>query len=145
MQWLRCSCVLLATLAFAGDADISGTWKVDFTVARDQRPKVPVDFVFDLKSDAGKLTGMAHMRGWPGDAPITNGTVEGSRVRFTVIGKLPFSAGRPGAMESGYPKMTFTGTVHDREIQLTLQWDSIMTTGEERRGQAWDLHGKRTE
>ena len=51
---------------------------------------------------ASKVTGMAHVAAWPGDAEISNGKMDGDRVTFTVIGKLPWTAGSGGVTTSGF-------------------------------------------
>src|SRR5882672_5118033 len=72
------SVVLLATLALSASAnDISGTWKVWFVGPIDERPKMVSEMTFDLTVDGDKVTGMAHMANWPGDAPISEGKIDG--------------------------------------------------------------------
>ena len=117
---------VLATSAFA--SDINGTWKVWFTGPKGSRPKMVSEMTFDLKAEGDKVTGMAHMAKWPGDAPISEGRIDGDRVAFTVIGKKPWEAGPP--LSSGYPKLVFTGTLKGDETEITLRWGSVMISGE---------------
>jgi hypothetical protein len=142
MKFLCYALVLLASLGLAAsDSDVAGTWKAEFTCPRDERPKVPATIVFDLKADGKKLTGMAHMAPWPGDAPLSDGTIEGDRVHFTVVGKLP--SGVNGERVTGYPNMVFSGTVHGKEMTLTLQWGSILVNGEKQPGHTYPMLGKK--
>lgn len=65
--------------------------------------------------------------------PNSEGTVEGERISFVVLGQLPSS--------DGYPRMRFTGTVHGDEIQLTM----ILFYSDERTGKTFqsEFQGKR--
>jgi hypothetical protein len=57
--------------------------------------------------------GSAHVGfGWPGTAPISEGTIDGDHVSFLVLGQSPSS--------DGYPKMRFSGEVHRDELKLTM-------------------------
>ena len=50
--------------------------------------------------------------------------MEGSRgiTPLTMSGHLPFQAGRPGAMVTGYPKLCFTGIRNGDEMKIDLLW-----------------------
>ncbi|HEV2444822.1 MAG TPA: hypothetical protein VGS58_02830, partial [Candidatus Sulfopaludibacter sp.] len=105
-------------------------------------PKMVSEMVFQLKVEDGRVTGMAHMSDWPGDAPVFAGWVEGDRVRFTVIGRQPWWAYSGGAVTIGYPKLEFTGTIHGNEMDLTLVWGSVKLIGQDEPGfQLLEMHG----
>jgi hypothetical protein len=87
------------------------------------------EIVFDLKAKGDTLTGMAHMRNWPGDAPISDGKIDGNRISFTVIGKHPWKSGGEGWRSSGYPRLKFTGAIRGNKVKFRLSWDSILIYG----------------
>ena len=144
MKWMRFAFVLSA-VAFLNAAanDFNGTWKAVFTGPMGERPKMVSEMVFNFKVDGSKVTGMAHMAAWPGDAPVTDGKIDGDRITFTVIGKSPWTASYNGVTTSGYPKLVFDGSLKGGEIDLKLNWGSILTTGEERGGHELDMKAKR--
>ena len=73
-----------------------GNWKAWFVNLNDsQRPHMIKDISFDFRADGKQLKGTAHLDNWPGDAPITDGTMEDYRVSFTVIGTRASSTGLP--------------------------------------------------
>jgi hypothetical protein len=80
---------------------------------------------FEIQQQGNKLTGMAHVGNWPGDAPITDGKIEGGQFSFTVVGDSPWRS-NAGV---GYPKLEFSGTMDGDEMTLTLKWGSIMAAG----------------
>jgi hypothetical protein len=122
--------LLLTALSAAAHAvDICGTWKAVFTGPQGERPKMVSEMTFKLTVEGNRLTGDAHMAAWPGDGPLLDGVVDGDRFRFTVIGKSPWKAGGPQGSASGFPKLTFTGTVQDNRMEITLLWDSVMLYG----------------
>jgi hypothetical protein len=141
MKWIRFAFVLsVAAFLNAAANDFSGAWKAVFTGPMGERPKMVSEMVFDFKVDGNEVTGMAHMSDWPGDAPITTGKIDGDHITFTVIGKSPWeSRSISGVVTSGYPKLVFDGTLKGDEIDLKLNWGSIMTTGEERSGDEMDM------
>jgi hypothetical protein len=103
-------CALLLTTA-ASAAEIAGNWKVEF-VRGAANPKI-YGAEFEFRVIGNKLAGKAHIgKGWPGVAPITKGTVEDNHISFTVVGESPSSA--------GHPKMRFSGTIHEDDIELTM-------------------------
>jgi hypothetical protein len=75
-----------------------------------------------VNSEGKALTGTVHAADWPGDAAISDGTIEGDRVSFQMVGHLPFQAGRPGAMVTGYPKLCFSGVRHEDAMKIELLW-----------------------
>lgn len=141
--------LLLAAMALGAPAadiaaDINGIWKAVFTGPLGERPKMVSEMIFDLHAAGNKLTGKAHMGDWPGDAPVIEGKIEGDRFSFTAIGSSPWRAGGPMGQASGLPKLTFTGTVQGREMQLTLVWDSVMLYGNPGKAQELEMKGKKT-
>ena len=124
------SILLLTALSTAAHAsDINGTWKAVFTGPQGERPKMVSEMTFKLIVEGNRLTGDAHIAAWPGDGPLLDGVVDGDRIRFTVIGKSPWKSSGPQGSASGFPKLTFTGTVQDNVMQITLLWDSVMIYG----------------
>jgi len=122
--------LLVATLALsASAAEITGKWKAVFLGPSDEWPKTVSTIVFDIEADGNNFTGMAHVGSWPGDAPISDGTIEGDRVSFTVIGNSPWRARSRQGESSGYPSLRFTGTISGREMNLRLLWGSVVIYG----------------
>lgn len=108
MRVLLCALLLAAG---ASAADVAGTWKVEFASGVANPKIAAAEFEFVVVGN--KLAGKAHIgKGWPGAAPITKGTVEDNHISFVVVGESPSSAGPP--------KMKFSGTVHEDEIELTM-------------------------
>ena len=93
--------MVLALVAAA--ADISGTWKADFTTpdgtARSN--------TFTFKVDGAKLTGS--VSGGQDETPITNGKISGDDVSFT--------ADRP------FGTFTYVGKVSGDEIKLKVTFN----------------------
>ena len=106
--------ILLASLTLtASPADIAGTWKLRFAGPIQTAPKTIGSMVLDLKVDGTVVTGTAHIGSWPGDAPITDGKIEGDRITFTATGHLTST--------TGIPTCLFEATVHGDEMLLTLR------------------------
>jgi hypothetical protein len=121
MKILGWAVIISSTLAFAGSPNdvannVTGTWKAVF-LNPESEPKSCAAMVLNLEANGEKLTGMAHAGSWPGDAPITNGKIDGDRISFTVIGRLPSS--------TGIPKMTFTGTLSGKLVDLTMVFEGL--------------------
>jgi hypothetical protein len=93
---------LLALLLFAAltafGADVAGKWKATY-----QSQDGPRDVTFVFQVHDGKLSGTA--TGPHGETPITEGTVEGDKINFTV------------ATDSF--KAVLTGTVSGDEMKLS--------------------------
>jgi hypothetical protein len=103
--------VMLALVSVADPPNIDGHWTVRYVggVAW----KTIADAEFEFKADGDSLTGMAIVgQGYPGEAPISNGRIEGDHISFRVYGKQPSS--------SGFPKMDFVGSIHGDVIELTM-------------------------
>jgi hypothetical protein len=90
--------LLLLTALLAFGADVAGKWKASI-----EGQNGPREVTFTFQVTDGKLTGTA--TGSQGEAPITEGKVEGDKVSFTV--------------ESGQFKAVLTGTVSGDDLKLT--------------------------
>lgn len=157
MKFLRCALILWLTLALNASAnDIDGTWKAVFVGPMDQRPKMVSEMVFDLRTTISKrrigaltvvggkqFTGMAHMANWPGDAPISEGRIEGNRISFTAVGRMPWESNEQGGASSGYPRLRFNGTIHRNDMKLTLIWDSVLIYGKMPDSSKLEMVGKK--
>jgi hypothetical protein len=109
LLWVLFLLAGVAANAFADD--IAGSWKVAFV--RGVAWQTIGDAEFEFKVEGNKLSGAAHIGvGWPGTAPISEGTIDSHRISFLVLGQQPSS--------DGYPKMRLEGTVHGGELQLTM-------------------------
>jgi hypothetical protein len=89
---------LLAVGALA--ADVTGKW-----VGKIETPNGSRDVTYTLKQDGDKLTGSVPGRN--GETPISEGTVKGDDVTFTVV--------------RGERKTTYTGKVMGSELKLKYQ------------------------
>jgi hypothetical protein len=137
---------LMGTLSLSAFAtDISGTWKAVFLAPPETRPKTVGSIVFQIKTDGNTLTGMAHVGSWPGDAAISSGRIEGDRISFVVTNDKAWRSSGPQGSASGYPRLTFTGTINGNEMTLSLLWDSIMIYGNPPPSQQWEMAGKKTD
>jgi hypothetical protein len=103
--------LLVGLAASAAANDLAGSWHVVFVGGVAWQTIGAA--AFDFKIDGDKLSGTAHVGvGWPGTAPISEGTIDGDRISFLVLGQQPSS--------DGYPKMRFVGAVHGDELQLAM-------------------------
>src|ERR1700761_2117905 len=71
---------LLSVALAASAADISGKWSSEF-----ESQVGHLKYVFDLKSDSGRITGTAHRESAESksDAEIQNGKIDGNNVSFS--------------------------------------------------------------
>jgi hypothetical protein len=123
MKPLRIAAVLLSILAanVTAQSTVAGVWRTVVIPGQplDRQPKMFGEVLLDLKVEDGTLTGTARMGdGWPGRAPIQDGKVDGNRFSFTWTGTVPSSGGHPPS--SGYPHLTFTGTIDDDQMKLSM-------------------------
>jgi hypothetical protein len=136
--------ILLATLAVnASPNDLDGTWRAVFVGPMGPQPKMVSEMVFNLKVSGKQLTGMAHMASWPGDAPISDGKIDGDHISFVTVGKLPWASSGQGGASSGYPRLKLDGTIHGNDMKLTLIWDSVMIYGEQPESSKLEMEGKK--
>ena len=110
--------------------DMDGIWKAVFTGPLGEQPKMVSEIFFDLISNGDSLTGTVHAASWPGDGEVSDGKIDGDRATLTMIGHLPFQAGRAGAMVTGYPKLCFTGIRHGNGMNLDLLWTEAQSSCE---------------
>jgi hypothetical protein len=96
--------VLAATLV-AQAADISGKWTAQVP-GRDGQTR---ETTFTLKAEGEKLTGTTSGRN--GDVPITDGTIKGDAIAFTVVMNF----------QGTDVKILYKGTVAGEEIKFTRQ------------------------
>lgn len=123
MKCIRLVLLLSAAISLHAAAnDFTGAWKAVFTGPVGERPKTQSEWVFNLTADSSQVTGVAHMGAWPGDAPISNGKIDGGHITFTVIGKVPYRATNGVVVTTGYPKLVFDGVLKGGEIDLKLNW-----------------------
>ncbi len=99
---------VLALGAFA--ADVTGKW-----VGKVETPNGSRDVTYTLKQDGDKLTGSVPGRN--GETPISDGTVKGDDVMFTVTRgerKTAYS----GKVTGGEMKLKYQQQGQDRELTL---------------------------
>jgi hypothetical protein len=110
---MRSRVILMLTAIFAifttglFAADVNGKWTAEVP-ARNGEKRVQT---FNLKADGDKLTGTVATP--MGERPITDGTVKGDEISFTV--EMP---GRNGGEAR---KMTYVGKVSGGEIKFTVK------------------------
>ena len=97
---MRMLVLSLLTVLLAFGADVTGKWKATF-----EGQNGPREVTFTFQVTDGKLTGSA--TGPQGEAPITEGKVDGDKINFTV--------------ESGQFKAVMAGTVSGDDLKLTGQ------------------------
>lgn len=129
MTFLRLAILSAALVVDASAADINGTWNADFVGPAEDRPHTVDKMVFELKSDGTNISGTAHIGSWPGDITVTEGKIESNRISFTVVGTGAWTSHGPNGAASGYPRLTFSGTVNGKGMKLKLVWDSVMIYG----------------
>jgi opacity protein-like surface antigen len=104
MKWLLILVALFASTASAADAN--GTWK-----AVSETPNGSIETTFVLKAADGKLTGTMASSFGPGNPlPISDATLDGDKISFTVVSEFNGNEFR----------LNYKGTVGDTEIKLTL-------------------------
>lgn len=94
----------MATVALA-QGKIDGNWEMSMQ----GRQGNTTTSTLMLKTDGNKLTGS--IKGQRGEAPISDGTVDGNKISFTVTRQTP----------NGEFKQTFNGTVDGDNIKGTVQ------------------------
>ncbi len=97
--------LLLLTAAAALAADVSGKWVAQMPGRGGETREVTMNF----KADGGSLTGS--ITSPRGDAPISDGKVDGDDISFTQV--LEFNGNQV--------KLLFTGKVSGDEIKFTRQ------------------------
>jgi len=97
---MRLLALLLFSVLLAFGADVAGKWKATI-----QGQDGPRDIVFVFQVSDGKLTGTA--TGPQGEAPITEGKIDGDKINFTV--------------EAGQFKAVMSGTISGDDLKLAGQ------------------------
>ena len=143
MKLIRAAFLTAALTLSASAADVTGTWKAVFLGDPGTWPKMVSEMTFELTADGSQVTGMAHMSNWPGDAPLSDGKIEGDRISFVVIGRSPWKSRGPRGEASGFPRLTFTGTITGKKLGLHLVWDSVVIYGEVTGSQEYEMAGKK--
>ena len=108
MKKLMLPLLLVALCAMAASAaDISGKWVAQVP----GRDGTPMEQTFNLKVDAGKVTGTFSMNfgGQAMEQQITDGKLEGDAISFTVV--MEFNGNQM--------KSLYKGTVSGSEMKLT--------------------------
>ena len=116
--------IVLRTLAgFAalatslGAADLTGTWKASLVDPLDKnQPVSPIPFapVLELRMDGDKISGVAHLGIWLGDAQIVSGMVDGDHISFVTIAETRSTSGRVVT--------NWTGTLRGDRLELTMHF-----------------------
>lgn len=101
--------LLMAIAAYA--ADVTGKWKATI-----DGPQGQMEVTFDLKSDGHTLTGTS--TGPMGESPITDGSVDGDKVTFTVSNG-DFKAVHKGKVTGNEMKLTVD--VGDQTLEMTAK------------------------
>ncbi len=106
-------CLIGGTASFGSPIDPSGKWKVSFSGPKSvDGPKTVGSILLDLKVDGNTVIGVVTIGAWPGEAPITNGKLEGNRITFTATGNRTST--------TGIPTCKFDVTVQGDEMSLTM-------------------------
>jgi hypothetical protein len=95
MKPLLLLALLLAATLTLSAADATGIWKVTYAGSPEYAPKTVGSMILDLKVNGNVVTGTATIGAWPGEAPISDGKVEGDRITFTATGRLESTTGIP--------------------------------------------------
>src|SRR4051794_36385155 len=109
---------LMAVFALLAFADASGTWKTSI-----ETPNGTMDNTFTLKVDGAKLTGTISM-GQMGEAPISEGKVDGDNVTFAVVREMngnQFRINYSGKVAGDEIKITGEVAGMDRKFEMTAK------------------------
>jgi len=97
------ACVVLAAISVAWASDLNGKWVAQVQGQNGQTRET----TFNFKVEGSKLTGT--VSGRQGDNPISDGTIKGDDVSFTVIANF----------NGNQVKSLYKGKVSGDEIKLT--------------------------
>jgi len=100
-----------ATLTLSA-ADVTGIWKVTYAGSPEYAPKSVGSMILDLKVNGNVVTGTATIGAWPGEAPISDGKIEGNHITFTATGHLEST--------TGIPTCKLDVTIQDDEMHVVL-------------------------
>jgi hypothetical protein len=117
MKFAKSVLVIVASIAFGASADeITGNWKTIMVDAGPGGPpKVAYAPSFELKVDGNKFTGIAYMAQWPGNAPISDGKVDGNRITFTLVHEMSYTT-RGGDLPPRFLPMISRGTREQKPL-----------------------------
>ncbi len=101
------ACFVLAAVAMAWAADISGKWVAQVPGRGGQTRET----TFNFKADGTKLTGT--VSGMQGDNPISDGKIDGDNISFTVV----------NSFNGNEVKLLYKGKVAGDEIKFTRTRD----------------------
>ena len=114
--WILALMAMCSMAALAADA--SGTWKASM-----ETPNGTMDNTFTLKVEGDKLTGTITM-GQMGEAPISEGKVEGDNVSFAVVREFngnQFRINYKGKVSGDEMKITGEVAGMDRTFEMTAK------------------------
>ena len=88
--------LLTASFAFA-ESSVTGIWKVAYADSQPASggPKTVGEMILNLKLEGGGVGGNVVIGRWPGEAPISDGKIDGGHITFTATGHLDSSTGIP--------------------------------------------------
>ncbi|PYP90263.1 MAG: hypothetical protein DMF61_00715 [Blastocatellia bacterium AA13] len=98
-----CACFVLASVALAWAADISGKWVAQVPGRGGQTRET----TFNFKAEGSKLTGT--VSGMQGDNQISDGKIDGDQVSFTVV----------ASFNGNDVKLLYKGKVSGDEIKFS--------------------------
>jgi len=122
----------IATVMTAAPIDASGRWKLVYAGPKEEELKTIGSMVLDITAVKDDLTGTARIGSWPGEAPISDGKVDGDRITFTATGHL--------SSTTGIPTCQFVGTVEGDEMVLTM---TVIRNSFTKPGAAYLFKGKK--
>lgn len=103
--------LLAATLTLSA-ADVTGIWKVTYAGSPEYSPKSVGSMILDLKVNGNVVTGTVTIGTWPGEAPISDGKIEGNHITFTATGHREST--------TGIPTCKLDVTMQDDEMHVVL-------------------------
>ena len=93
-------------------ADPTGVWRVKYSGPPRTGPKTIGSMILDLKVNGNIVTGTAIVGVWPGEAPISDGKIEGNHITFTATGHV--------GSTTGIPTCQFDVAIQDDEMHVRL-------------------------
>ena|SRR5579862_3902835 len=109
--------MLMVTAVSAATDEVAGTWKTTMVIPESTHiPLVRYEPVLQFRVNGNTLKGMAVMDDWPGDAPISEGKVDGNRVTFTLVHQQPYKKNH----ETFYTAFRCEGTIRGNEMDLIM-------------------------
>ena len=117
------ACLVLAAISVAWAADLNGKWIAQVPGQNGQTRET----TFNFKVEGSKLTGT--VSGRQGDNPISDGTVKGDEVSFTVVANF----------NGTEVKLLYKGKVAGDDLKLTRTREG----GNQPQGQAQEFTAKR--